>query len=197
MTVLACFKPMAVMGILGLISACTGHMYTIVNPEPEEVYGKKKGYEGVLFYLPNHFYEISWTTAIIENGKVTKTASGEGNKKCAPIMQRKEVVRPDFTEKYQLLYAPGFLEKYVWKVEFDQGVLKSVNAESTPDRGETLKNLASAAGELKPQAGVGVLEMTPCTDLPELKYLVKVSDVCKKEAACNFDQYTPKQLADR
>lgn len=190
-------KAMAVISILSMLMGCSGHIYTIVDPKPEQnVYDKKTGYEGVLFYLPNHFYEISWTTAVIENGKVTKTASGEGDKKCTPTMQRKEVVRADFNEKYQLVYAPGLLEKYSWKVEFDQGVLKSINAESTPDRGETLKNLASAAGEVKPQ-GLGVLEKMPCTDLPELKYLVKVSDVCKKDMPCNLDKYAPKQLADR
>ena len=180
-----------------LLVSCSGRLYTLDNPTAAKVYEEKDGYEGVLFYLPNHFYEISWTTAIVRDGKVTHSATASGDKQCAQDIRIKEVVRADFRRPYQLVYDPGFLEKYTFKAEFDQGVLKSVNAESTPDRGETLKNLLSAAKDAATIAGgVGVMPIGgfPCTDLPELKFIEKVADVCPN-GACDFQKYKPSQVS--
>lgn len=190
-------KAVAVIGVCGLLASCSGHVYTLVKPlNPEKVYGDKVGYEGVIFYLPNHFLEISWTTAIVKDGKVTHTASAaEADKKCIQQMQLKETVRADFDQPYQLLYVPGYLEKYTWKAEFDQGMLKSINTDSTPDRGETIKNLASAAKDMTSIiAGGPALDNiggAPCTDLPQLTYIVKVSKACP-EGKCSLQDYSPK-----
>lgn len=188
------FQGIALIIAFALLEGCTGRVYTVVKPEAAAIYKGKNAYEGVLFYLPSHFLEISWTTAILKDGKVTHSATASGDKQCIQDIRVKEVVRADFSEPYQLVYDPGFLEKYTFKVEFDQGILKSVNAESSPDRGETLKNLASTAKDAASIAGVLFIPIggTPCTDLPELKYIKKVSEICR-DGTCDLKKYTPKK----
>ena len=190
------FQAIVLIAAFGLLAGCNGRLCTLNNPKEEKVYKGKDGYEGVLFFLPNHFFEISWTTAIVKDGKVTHSSNALGDKKCTQDIRIKGVVSADFGKPYQLVYDPGFLEKYTFKAEFDQGVLKSVNAESTPDRGETLKNLLSAAKDAASIAGgVGIVPGdTPCTDLPELKFIEKVSVVCPK-GECDFRKYKPSQAA--
>lgn len=140
-------RSIAAVVVCGWLVGCSGHVYTVPTPvlDPE-----KKRYEGVLAYFPENFMEISWTTAVLEEktNKVLKTSTAkEVDKKYTPRILYKQVVRGDYDHPYQLFYDPGVLEKYTFKAEFDQGVLKSVGVDSTPDRGETFKNLATAAGE--------------------------------------------------
>jgi hypothetical protein len=85
----------------------------------------------------------------------------------------------------------GFLEKYTLKAEFDQGVLKSIGIDSAPDRGETFKNLATAAGEGAKAFGALAVEQVACTHEPVLKFIEKSAKVCPN-GQCNFEPYMPK-----
>jgi hypothetical protein len=167
-------RVIAAVELCGFLVGCSGHVYTFVKPTPTSAASMYK-FEGVLVYPPTNFMEISWTTAVLEQNtnKVLRTDTGTTvATKCIPRLQVKQVVRGDYDGPYQLLYDPGFLEKYSFKAEFEQGVLKSVNADSTPDRGETFKNLATAAGEAaKIASGTFApdqADQVPCTHEPML-----------------------------
>lgn len=198
LTVLSC-------GVIG----CNGQIYTVKPPEWEN--GKLKG---VLAYPLVQFLEISYTTSVLKTktipaqgnqpAKTEKTTEVERifndlspNKHCKPTMVVNKVVRGDYENPYQLYYSPGVLEKYTFKADFDQGVLKSINAESTPDKGETLKNISTVASDfakiaammLQPDVdGAGVHH---CTDEPLLVYIKRVDEVCKKDRGgmCDYSQY--------
>lgn len=170
-------------------------------------------FEGVLAYPQDNFTEIYWTTSVLEEVKaadgskkkiVLKTYdSKDPDKQCTPRIETKLVVRTDYSKPYQLFYSPGLLEKYIFKTEFDSGVLKSVNTESTPDRGETIKNIATAVKEFTEAAKTAATPMftqpspetgsnvTRCTDEPLLKYIVKTSDLCQNNKQCDFKNYKP------
>jgi hypothetical protein len=178
----------------GILSACSGSLYSITDPsvDPDQ-YKHKKGYQGILVYAPTNFVEISWLTAVLDNkGKIERTYKGDKpENKCQIRLQYKHVVRPDYDRPYQLLYAPGLLEKYNFKAEFEQGMLKSVGVDSSPDRGETFKNLATAAAEAGKTMTAGLLpDQHPCTHEPVLKYVRKLKDVCANDV-CNWDKYEP------
>ncbi len=176
------------------LTGCSGTLYTIPTPSPKtDISGYKEAYEGILIYPPTNFAEIFWLTAVIENNKVIRTSSGkQPDNKCAIRLQYKLAIRPDLDSAQQLLYKPGLLEKYNFKAELDQGMLKSVGVESTPDRGETLKNLTAAVGEIA-KAGIAAVELgeTPCTHEPILKFIKKLKDVCPDDK-CRWEEYAPK-----
>lgn len=177
------------------LAGCSGNLYTFPNPvEEPDLYKKSKGYRGILVYTPTNFVEISWLTAVLDaNNKVLRTYDGTtADKKCVRRMQSKQVIRPDYDKPYQLVYYPGFLEKYNFKVDLEQGMLKSVGVDSSPDRGETFKNFASAAGEIAKAAAGLTADEYPCTHEPELKFIKRLNEICKKDV-CDLQPYEPKK----
>ncbi|HMT10251.1 MAG TPA: hypothetical protein PKA39_01350, partial [Ignavibacteria bacterium] len=184
--------------------------HKVNNPEQEHPPCR---IEGVLAYQQDHYTEIYWTTSVLQEVKgdgdskkkiVLMTYNNkETTKQCVPRIETKQVVRADYSKPYQLLYSPGLLEKYTFKAEFDAGVLKSMNTESTPDRGETVKNVATAVKELTESIKnvKGALNLVPdgveannvvrCTDEPVLHFIVKTSELCSN-GECDHSKYMPK-----
>ena len=156
-------------------------------------YCKEQGdfYEGVRIYPPAGFIDVSWLTGVVnKDGKLTHTMTGAGDKYCHPQGKRELVIRPDYSKSMQLVYKPGFLETNTFGVELKDGILVKVNTESSPDKGETFKNLASAAGEVAPLAGVALTGPQICTHIPELKFLLPVQTVCPG-GVCDLKKYYP------
>lgn len=183
-------RSITAVGVFGFLVGCSGHVYTVPTPKLDT---EKQRYEGVLAYSPVNFMEISWTTSVLEEktNKVLRTSTDTAaDKKCTPRLQYKQVVRGDYDSPYQIFYDPGFLEKYNFKAEFDQGVLKSVGVDSAPDRGETFKNLATAAGEAGKAFGVKAVDEVACTHEPVLKFIKKSANVCP-DGKCDFGPYMP------
>lgn len=200
----------------GLIG-CSGHVYTVHNPVGNSsikaddcsltVTDTACKFEGVVAYHPANFIEISYTTSVLKTKtnpqpggqspktekttEVERTYKGTGSQKCEPQMVVKQVIRGDYEHPYQLYYNPGFLEKYTFKSEFEQGVLKSLNTDSTPDRGETLKNIVTAAADaakmVTTMSGEGEA-VNHCTDEPLLMYIKRAEEVCPG-GKCNYDNY--------
>jgi hypothetical protein len=141
---------------------CSGQVYTIDGS------GKSPG---VRVYTPVLVIEESVNTAAIDGtGKVVATRDGSVGATCHPTLVQKIATYPDFTKPYYLAYEAGILEKYEFALTLENGVLKSVNTKSEPDRGETLKNLVAAAKDAATLAKATVPGGTPpCTSLPVLK----------------------------
>lgn len=73
-----------------------------------------------------------------------KNSNGEITTKCTPNVYSDniELATPAFIVQYK----HGFLESYKFNLELNEdGSLKLFGSESTPDKGETLKNLVTAA----------------------------------------------------
>lgn len=108
------------------------------------------------------------TTLVDTNGNMKGDYKGESGTKCFPVPFDKVITRPDYDHPYRISYEHGFLEKYEFAVTLEEGMLKSVNVKSEADRGETAKNLASAAKDAASIAGVAVAATPACTSGPKL-----------------------------
>lgn len=136
------------------LSACTG----TVKEEPvqrTETGGLPATDSGVIFYPPAYFLEVSQTTVVIDKkGQLLATAdSNDPETRCVPVLSKKLVLKADLNSPRRVYYASGLLENNKFAVEFTDGMLKSVNTESQPDRGATLSNVA---GTLSTLAGLGL-----------------------------------------
>jgi hypothetical protein len=172
---------------------CNGKLYTVENIKRLECC-KEHGdyYEGIRIYSPAHFVEISRLTAIVDKGKLEATIEGINGQACLPQALITVVTRPDYTRPMQLVYKPGWLETNTFGVDLKDGLMISVNSSSSPDRGETLKNIVSAVGEafkIPTPEPTGVRDsQRVCTHHPELKYLIRLEEACPN-GKCNFSKY--------
>lgn len=123
--------------IVTLISGCSGHLYTVINPSLD---GKDKKVEGIITYQPINVIELYKTTLLVDekSGNVTGS-SGNGN--CTEDKKIKFSTRADYNKPQLVGYAPGLLEKNKFGLTLKDGVVASVNSESDPT--SALKDLAT------------------------------------------------------
>ena len=119
-----------------LLNACSGDLYTVKDGVEEK---------GVFIHPQMHVIDVyKLTKAIDKKGDVIAELGGTPS--CVADYKEEIVVRTDYASKpMRLFYDSAFLEQFKFSATLKDGVLESVNMESTPDRGETLKNIASAA----------------------------------------------------
>ncbi|WP_193371352.1 hypothetical protein [Pelagibius marinus] len=135
----------AAVAVASLAAGCNGMLYTMETAED----GKEVRKPGAPVYHLANFREVSETRKLVVDGKVVGSSDGTIGMKCIPLEQEKIVVAADLDRPYQLFYRPGLLETNKFGLELnDRGGLKSVNTESTPDRGETLSKLAGVVTSL-------------------------------------------------
>lgn len=192
------------------------HSKPVKQTDPEIVPSPCE-FKGVLAYQQDHYTEIYWTTSVLQEVKAADDSkkkvvvmtynNAEPAKKCEPRIETKQIIRADYSNPYQIVYSPGLLEKYTFKTDFEAGVLKSVNTDSTPDRGETLKNVATALKDISsiPKNVIPVpfgfvpdgavpQGVTRCTDEPLLQFIVKTSELCRSGIngiKCDYSNYEP------
>ncbi|MEW8405458.1 MAG: hypothetical protein AB2689_28055 [Candidatus Thiodiazotropha taylori] len=135
-----------VMTILTLASltACSGTVYTVQNPQFKE--GKTKG---VLFYgyKPVEKKVLFDRIRHPKTGNITHSIyeSPGSSKYCAPNVITKKVIEADYETVYAITYEPGLFETNTFGVELDKGTLKSVNSESTPGVKTAVESLQGIA----------------------------------------------------
>lgn len=103
---------------------------------------------------------------------------------CLPTIERKFVSRPDYDRAQKIFYEPGLLENNKFALNPMEGLVTSVNTESQPDRGETLKNLGTTATNFAGIWGAKPSDAIPaapraCTGAPFLKAIFKYLSVEK------------------
>jgi len=92
--------------------------------------------------------------------QISDTKKTETNN-CRPALTRKIVSVVDYNHPFAVAYEHGLLESYTFAVTLNSdGVLLSVNTQSTPDQGKTLGNLTTAASTAAGIMAKG-LEVTP------------------------------------
>lgn len=139
-------RALAVAG-LSLAAACTGTV-TMTPLEPTAVWqppGPRQSVEGVIVYLPVQLVEVDELTQIdvIVAGKNVPS----GN--CRHVHARKLVPAPDWRHPWLLNYKSGLLEAHSFSMQMtNEGVLTSINSQSTPDQGKTFENVASGVTSL-------------------------------------------------
>jgi len=138
---------------LSLTAACSGTV--VMTPlEPTAVWqpsGPRQSVEGVIVYLPVQLVEVDELTQIDANVGGKSVAS----RNCHHVDARKLVSAPDWRHPWLLNYKSGLLEAHSFSMQMTKdGVLTSINSQSTPDQGKTFENVASGVTSL---AGPGKL----------------------------------------
>lgn len=153
------------MVIVILLQGCTGTVYT----NNKTGFDDKGNMEGVIFYPPALFKEISETTiALNKDGKIVGHASDNS---CEPVRTEKIITGPDYSQPRRIAYHHGLLETYTFGVTLDAaGDLTAINTQSTPDQGKTFQNIASGFSAIAPAAGLPAMKPgappLACTDAP-------------------------------
>ncbi|HEX5453090.1 MAG TPA: hypothetical protein VFX06_04800 [Stellaceae bacterium] len=141
------------------VSGCSGTLTTTVLPQDTI----RPGWvgRGIVAYPTAYFWEDYVKTTVVKDGKV----SGDCIHQPA---ERRLGIHADYSRPMLISYDPGLLESYKFGVMLgDDGALKSVNLDSTPDQGNTLKNLSSAATNFASMAALRAerpAEKPLCTD---------------------------------
>jgi hypothetical protein len=113
---------------IGLLSGCSGTLYTIVNPDIPET-GEKK-IKGVIVHGTINVIELYKTTVLID--KSSGNQVGVAPNDCTPEKKMKFSTRADYSNPSIVVYEPGYLETNKFGVTLDKGVLSAVNTESNP-----------------------------------------------------------------
>ncbi len=131
--------------ILISLTACSGTIYTVQNPQFKD--GKT---EGVLFYGYRSVEKKVLFDRIRhpKTGDITHSIYEQPGsaKYCSPNVIATQVVEADYENVYAIKYKPGWFETNKFSVDLEKGTLKSVNSESVPGvktAVESLQGLAS------------------------------------------------------
>lgn len=146
-------RPALAVAGLSLITACSGTV--VMTPlEPASVWqpsGSRQSVEGVIVYLPVQLVEVDELTQI----DTTVAGKSVPSANCRHVRARKLVPVPDWRHPWLLNYKSGLLEAHSFSMQMtSEGVLTSINSQSTPDQGKTFENVASGVTSL---AGPGKL----------------------------------------
>ncbi|MBS3953555.1 MAG: hypothetical protein KGZ88_11450 [Methylomicrobium sp.] len=150
------------------LTGCSGTLYTVKGNTKEE---------GVYTYPQITVIDVyEYTTFTNKDGEVL--ARKDGTPKCKPKYEDKIVVRTDYNAPpLRIYYDSALLEQFKFSVTLKDGVLESVNTESTPDRGETLKNLTSAAKDAASIAAAAPSQTPLCNAEPRYYGTYKAPDI--------------------
>jgi hypothetical protein len=144
-------------------------LYTVQNGIQEK---------GIYVYPQINVIDVyKYTKAVDKNGDVIGESGT--SKPCIEHREDKYEVRTDYNATpVRIWYDSAFLEQFKFSATLNNGALASINTESTPDRGETLKNLASAAKDAASIAGAAVPAGIPlCNSSPRLIGTYKAPDI--------------------
>lgn len=124
-----------------ILGGCSGQIYTVTKAKPENRGNAGEFRKGIRAYPPKLFLEVYEFRAYVQDGKLLRTTAGDTNDtKCESNRIENIVTRPDYSDPYDLVYEPGFLESREFSLTLKDGMLTAINIKSTPDRGETLHN---------------------------------------------------------
>lgn len=129
--------------LLGLLTACSGRIYTIADPKPDA----QGRIEGVIVYQPKPLVLVIVSTqAQDKDGKVIGSSD---DKSCEPVMSFEIVNIPDYARQYAVRYDAALFESNKFSLELDKGVITKINSESTSAAKEALDVFQGILGTLK------------------------------------------------
>jgi hypothetical protein len=119
----------AIVGVSVLAIGCAAKIHSQrVSPTDWSPKGNKLS--GIIYYQPS-LVKIThtFTTLVDDKGKVLGTAA---EKTCLPMIEKEELqVWPDFTDPVVLLNAPSWLSNSKFSATLGNGMLQSVNSETS------------------------------------------------------------------
>ena len=164
-----------------LLYGCSGTLYTTLNPDLSDTSEVK--IEGVIAYNSINVIELYKTSILTDKATGNQIGSAPGD--CTPGNRIKFSTRTDYSKPYIINYNPGSWETNKFSVELANGVLKSVNTESTPSA--PLAGVASILPFITP-AKVAPAVVHP-TGKPECSSGAKLIGVFHAPEIRPYDEY--------
>lgn len=130
-----------------LLAGCSGTIWTTDE-------SGSRGKEGIPYYQPKFVVEAHRFELYAKDGK-------KPTRKCTKTVQLDIKVMPDLSSVRYIKYEPGLLETNTFGATLDNGIITSVNAQSTP-AGSAL--ITSISGALKDAGLIGVAAVAPKTE---------------------------------
>ncbi len=186
-------RPTTVVITALLLSACNGQVYhgaSSLDAAGKPITGSgntKYGLpveEGIVFYPK---IEVLKTTETVKLNKDTG--------KCDHATAFDILTVSDTSNPQRLFYAPAWLETYKFSATLAaDGTLASVGTESTPDQGNTFKNVAAGVSSLA-TAATSVAGAKFALVSPELqRALEKAAATCVESTNVSFARFDPSTL---
>jgi hypothetical protein len=125
-------KTLAVFAAVLTLAACGGQIRTQRVSE-NQFDNPQQRIDGVVFYQPALFAEVTVRTALINDGKVVgrSTDSPAG---CAEMTTERVLMMPDLAKPYSIQYDAGIFETNRFGVTLDNGMISAVNATPSSER---------------------------------------------------------------
>nr|WP_152029975.1 hypothetical protein [Pseudomonas sp. LPH1] len=124
-------KSIILLAVCCLVTACSGTLYTVINPDLTAPDVGEKIVEGVIVYQVVDVVEVYQTTALVDDDK---NITGSAPNNCQPKRSLKFTTRADYSKPYVIKYDAAFLETHTFGVTLEGGVLTGVNTSSDPSK---------------------------------------------------------------
>lgn len=162
---------------------CSGHLYTVINPDLTAKNGIEKKVEGVIVYPVQDVVEVYQTTTLVDK---SKKIIGTAPKVCTPKRSIKFTTRANYSNPYIIKYEAGLLETNSFGVTLKDGVLTGINTSSDPSKS------ASSAAELLPFVAAPKAEKFVTSGLPFCNEQNKLVGIFKAPNIRSFDEIPDK-----
>lgn len=116
---------------LGL-AACGGQIHT-QRVGDNQIDNPAQRIDGVVFYQPAMFAEITVRTALVNDGKMIGRST-DSPSTCSEITSERALLMPDLSKPYSIQYSAGLFETNRFGVTLTNGMIAGVNASPSSER---------------------------------------------------------------
>lgn len=135
---------------LGLVLAACGGQIRTQRVAENQLGSSAQRIDGVLFYQPALFAEITVRTALINDGKMIGRST-DTPAACAEVTTERALLMPDLAKPYAIQYNAGLFETNRFGVALTNGMIAGVNATPSVDRpGLPIPGVQTLAGAVNP-----------------------------------------------
>lgn len=146
---MAQLKTLALFTAAFTLAACGGQIRT-QRVSDSKIDDPQQRIDGVVFYQPALFAEVTVRTALINDGKLVgrSTDSPAG---CAEMTAERVLMMPDLAKPYSIQYDAGIFETNRFGVTLNNGMISAVNATpSTEQPSLPIPGVKTVAGAVNP-----------------------------------------------
>lgn len=140
----------AIIAIAALgLAACGGQIRTQRIAE-NQIDDPARRIDGVLFYQPALFAEITVRTALINDGKMAGRST-DSPAACSEVTTERALLMPDLAKPYAIQYNAGLFETNRFGVTLSNGMIAAVNATPSVERPSLpIPGVQTLAGAVNP-----------------------------------------------
>ncbi len=159
-------KKALVVSVIVLMCGCSSTFRTS-KFDTETWQPKGNQVEGLIYYEPQQMLITYKFTAFVDNGEFIGTSD---NSSCVEVIQKQElVIEPNFNDPQVIINVPSAFSSNRLTVSLSNGMITSINTESTPKIPEIIKEFTTLGKEAGLLAVKGIRRNPPCNTSPMIR----------------------------